>query len=79
LKMSMMVFLLHQNSCWSQSAPLFSVGSGYELDKRLCQFGLPNGVKHVMRWSHSHSDISHVDATQVGTQPEIQREVNACF
>jgi hypothetical protein len=49
--MSMMFFLLHQNPCWSQSALRFSVGNNGEVDKWICQFELPNGVKHVMRWS----------------------------
>ncbi len=45
--MSMMFFLLHQNYCWSQSAPLFSVGNDCEVDKWVCQFVLPNYVKYV--------------------------------
>ncbi len=49
--MSMMFFLLHQNYCWNQSAPLFSVGNDGEVDKGICQFELPNGVKYVMRRS----------------------------
>ncbi len=47
-----MIFL-HQNYCWNQSAPLFSVGNDGEVDKGICQFGLPNGVKYVMRWSRN--------------------------
>jgi membrane protease YdiL (CAAX protease family) len=49
--MSMMFFLLHQTYCWSQSAPLLSVGNDGEVDKRIGQFGLPNGVKSLMRRS----------------------------
>jgi hypothetical protein len=45
--MSMIFFLLHQNYCWSQSAPLFSVGNDCEVDKWVCQFGLFNYVKYV--------------------------------
>src|SRR2546421_10262818 len=30
-----------------------SVRNGLAVDKTLCQFELPNGVKYVMRWSHN--------------------------
>jgi hypothetical protein len=42
-----MCFLLHQNSCWSQSAPLCSLGGGCGVDKEVCQFGVPIYVYHV--------------------------------
>jgi alkanesulfonate monooxygenase SsuD/methylene tetrahydromethanopterin reductase-like flavin-dependent oxidoreductase (luciferase family) len=57
--MSMMFFLLYQNSCWSQSAPLLSVGSDYELDKWVCQFGVPIYVYHVTRQSRTVDVVSH--------------------
>jgi len=46
--MSMIFFLLHQNSCWGQSAPLFSVGNNGEVDKWICQVELPNDVKSLI-------------------------------
>jgi hypothetical protein len=58
LKMSMMFFLLHQNSCWSQSAPLFSAGSDGEAGKMVGQLGLPNGVKSLMRRSPKRRAIA---------------------
>src|SRR5258708_7650402 len=61
LKMSMMFFLLHQKFCWSQSAPLFSVGNDGEVDKWICQVGLPNDVKSLMRRSLSSHETSNFD------------------
>src|SRR6266496_1184952 len=36
-------------------------------------------LEHPTECSDSHSDVSHVDAIQMGTQPQIRRKVTACF
>jgi hypothetical protein len=53
-----MFFLLHQNVCWSQSAPLSSVGNDCEVGKRVGQFGVPNGVKSLMRRSPGETTVA---------------------
>ena len=60
-----MFFLLHQNFCWSQSAPLFSVRNDGEVDKRICQVGLPNDVKSLMRRSQHARWIRTFEAQHV--------------
>ncbi len=69
-----MFFLLHQNYCWSQSAPLFSVGNDGEVDKGVCQVGHPNGVKSLMRRSPTTTPngvktTKKPDGTQLILQP----------